>query len=93
MTKLQAHRGVSSDYPENTMIAFRAAVNEGYAIIELDPKYCDVIVNSYVKLTGNTKATCERDGKTYTYKELKKENDLANGAGGGGADSISPKND
>lgn len=51
--------------------------------IELDPKYCDVIVNSYVKLTGNTKATCERDGKTYTYNELKKENDLANGAGGG----------
>lgn len=39
MTKLQAHRGVSSDYPENTMIAFRAAVNEGYSIIELDPKY------------------------------------------------------
>lgn len=39
MTKLQAHRGVSSDFPENTMVAYKAAVDEGYSIIELDPKY------------------------------------------------------
>ena len=39
MTKLQAHRGVSSEYPENTIIAYQAAVDQGYAIIELDPKY------------------------------------------------------
>ena len=39
MTKLQAHRGVSAEYPENTMVAFRAAVEQGYALIELDPKY------------------------------------------------------
>ncbi len=36
---LQAHRGVSTDCPENTMAAFRAAVEQGYAIIELDPKF------------------------------------------------------
>ena len=30
MVKLQAHRGVSSEYPENTMAAFRASVKEGY---------------------------------------------------------------
>lgn len=35
----QAHKGVSSEFPENTMRAFRAAVDEGYSIIECDPKY------------------------------------------------------
>ena len=38
--------------------------------IELDPRYCDVIVNSYVKLTGNYGVTCIRDGKELTYAEL-----------------------
>lgn len=37
--KLQAHRGVSTDYPENTLAAFNAAADEGYAIVECDPKY------------------------------------------------------
>lgn len=36
--RLQAHRGVCSDAPENTMAAFRAAVEQGYDTIELDPK-------------------------------------------------------
>lgn len=35
----QAHKGVSSEYPENTMCAYRAAVEQDYAIIECDPKY------------------------------------------------------
>ena len=39
MTKLQAHRGVSYEYPENTMIAYQAAIDQGYGIVELDPKY------------------------------------------------------
>lgn len=34
---LQAHRGVCTDCPENTMSAFLTAVEQGYAIIELDP--------------------------------------------------------
>ncbi len=34
---LQAHRGVSTDYPENTMSAFVGAYYQGYKIIELDP--------------------------------------------------------
>lgn len=37
--KLQAHRGVSTECPENTMAAFRAAAAQGYDIIELDPGY------------------------------------------------------
>lgn len=32
----QAHKGVSSDYPENTFPALIAAVEEGYGTIELD---------------------------------------------------------
>ena len=36
-TMLQAHRGVSTDFPENTMSAFEAAVEQGYDYIELDP--------------------------------------------------------
>ncbi|MBE6582356.1 MAG: hypothetical protein E7648_03735 [Ruminococcaceae bacterium] len=36
---LQAHMGVSKRYPENTMLAYRAAYEEGYKIIELDMKY------------------------------------------------------
>ena len=32
----QAHKGVSTENPENTMPAFRAAVEQGYDVIELD---------------------------------------------------------
>ena len=39
MKRLQAHRGVRSEYPENTIATFKASVDEGYDIIELDPKY------------------------------------------------------
>ena len=37
--KLQAHRGVSCDCPENTLPAFSAAIEEGYAYIEADCKF------------------------------------------------------
>lgn len=37
MTLLQAHRGVSSECPENTMPAFRWAISQGYCAIETDP--------------------------------------------------------
>lgn len=50
--------------------------------IELDPRYCDVIVNSYVRLTGNIGVTCERDGQILQYAELKKQNEAANAGGG-----------
>lgn len=37
--QMQAHRGVCTECPENTMPAFRRAVQQGYPIIELDPKF------------------------------------------------------
>lgn len=35
----QAHRGVSTEHPENTMPAFMAAYEQGYQVIELDPAF------------------------------------------------------
>lgn len=37
--RFQAHRGVSTEYPENTLPAFRAALEQGYAYIETDPHF------------------------------------------------------
>ena len=36
--RFQAHRGVNTEYPENTIIAYKAAKEQGYELIELDPK-------------------------------------------------------
>ena len=36
MIEYQAHKGVSTENPENTMPAFEAAVEQGYTVIELD---------------------------------------------------------
>lgn len=41
------------------------------ATIELDEKYCDVIVNRYIELVGTAeKVSVLRDGKTYSYEEV-----------------------
>lgn len=37
--KFQAHRGVGTEFPENTMPAFIAAAAQGYDYIELDPAF------------------------------------------------------
>lgn len=43
-------------------------------IVELDEKYCDVIVKRYIELVGNAdNVTVQRDGLTYKYSELKPE--------------------
>lgn len=38
MIKLQGHRGVCTEYPENTMTSFFAAIEQGYDYIEVDPE-------------------------------------------------------
>jgi glycerophosphoryl diester phosphodiesterase len=55
--KLQAHRGVCTEAPENTMAAFRLAVAQGYDIIEFDPKMtkddvCVVLHDRTLNRTG-----------------------------------------
>lgn len=63
--RLQAHRGVSSDYPENTMAAFRAAVEQGYDVIELDP---GVTADGQIIIMHD--ATLNRTGRTFSGEEL-----------------------
>jgi len=39
--------------------------------IELDEKYCDVIVKRYIEQVGNAdNVSVQRDGLTYAYKEV-----------------------
>ena len=57
-TMLQAHRGVCTDCPENTMSAFLAAVEQGYDIIELDPA-----VTADGKIVVLHDATLDRTGR------------------------------
>ena len=39
--------------------------------VELDEKFCDVIVNRYKEQVGTADGiTCQRDGLTYTYEEI-----------------------
>ena len=43
-------------------------------MVELDEKYCDVIVKRYIELVGSAdNVTVQRDGLTYKYAELKAE--------------------
>ena len=39
--------------------------------IELDPKFCDVIIKRYIEQVGSSdKVSCQRDGLTYSFEEL-----------------------
>lgn len=76
---LDAHRGVSTEYPENTMPAFRAAVEQGYEVIELDPSVTKdgVIVfvhDSTINATARNKDGSKIEKRTYvdslTYEQL-----------------------
>lgn len=48
-------------------------------MMELDPKYIDVIISRYVSQTGNLGVTCIRDGKELSYIDLVREWAKANG--------------
>ena len=73
MTKIFAHRGYSGKYPENTMLAFRKAVEAGAEGIELDVQLSSdgVPVIIHDELVDRT-----TDGKgrvnDYSLEELKK---------------------
>ena len=44
--------------------------------VELDEKFCDVIVKRYIEQVGSSYVvTVQRDGLTYTYDEIAKENE------------------
>lgn len=68
--KLQAHRGVSFDRPENTMVAYREAVAQGYDLVELDPKFTKD--NKCVLLHDKTlnRTARDRDGNPPKQEKL-----------------------
>ena len=73
--KVTAHRGYSGRYPENTMLAFKKAVEAGCDEIELDVQLTkdDVVVVLHDERIDRT-----TDGtgyvRDYTYEELKQFN-------------------
>lgn len=73
MSKIFAHRGFSGYYPENTMLAFKKAIEIGVDGIELDVQLTKD--NTVVIIHDETiDRTTNGDGlvKSYTYNELKK---------------------
>lgn len=72
MTKIYGHRGLSSLYPENTMIAYKEAYEAGMDGIELDVHMTKdgelVLIHDYI-----LDRTTEGEGfiKDFKYKEIK----------------------
>lgn len=78
---LESHRGVCTDAPDNTMAAFRLAVELGYGMIELDTKFtkdgrCVVLHDRTVNRTGRYADGREIEPDTkiaeLTYEEARK---------------------
>ena len=57
--RYEAHRGVGTEFPENTLPAFEAAVRQGYDMIELDLKFTadNVCVVLHDRTVGRTART------------------------------------
>ena len=66
--KFQAHRGDSVSYPENTLISYLAAVEQGYKIVEMDCKFTKDNVCIMLH-DGTINRTCRReDGSVFEEK-------------------------
>ena len=66
--KFQAHRGDSVSYPENTLVSYLAAVEQGYKIVEMDCKFTKDNVCIMLH-DGNINRTCRReDGSEFEEK-------------------------
>lgn len=77
-TELQAHQGVASECPGNTMSAFACAVQQGYDVIELDLGYTsdkqivvlhDDSINRTARMPDGNSIDKEVLINTITYKE------------------------
>ena len=66
--RFQAHRGDSAHFPENTSVSYKAAIDAGYHVIELDNKFSkdDVCICLH---DGTVNRTCRRpDGSAFEEK-------------------------
>lgn len=66
--RFQAHRGVNTEFPENTIIAYKAAKDQGYVIIELDPK-----VTADGEFVLHHDSTVNRTGRNPDGSKIEKE--------------------
>ena len=76
----QAHRGLSTDFPENTLPAFQGAVDYGFKFIELDPNFtkdqqCILMHDSTINRTcrkadGSSVGDAKISVNAITYEEL-----------------------
>ena len=62
----------------STLIGAEKTHRRGF-LTEIDPKYVDVIVNRYARITGNVGGVLIRDGRQIPYAVVKQEYDSANG--------------
>lgn len=59
----------------STLIACEQ-IDRSCATIELDEKYCDVIVKRYIELVGTSeKVSVLRDGQTFSFEEVSNESE------------------
>lgn len=77
----EAHRGVGTEYPENTMPAFKAAAEQGYSMIELDTKFTadgrcvilhDRTINRMARNPDGSVIKDEIDVSSLTFAELER---------------------
>ncbi len=77
----QAHRGVSTRFPENTLPAFQAAIDQGYKFIELDPNFTsdgrcillhDTTLNRTCRNADGTSLSKDISVRSISYDELMK---------------------
>ena len=76
----QAHRGLSTDFPENTIPAFQGAIDYGFRFIELDPNFtkdqqCILMHDSTINRTcrkadGSSVGDAKISINAITYAEL-----------------------
>ncbi|MCQ2353754.1 MAG: hypothetical protein MJ102_01470 [Clostridia bacterium] len=66
--RFQAHRGDSAFFPENTLVSYKAALDQGYDVIEIDTKF--TADNICICLhDGTYNRTCRfEDGSSFTEK-------------------------
>jgi len=57
-----------------TLIAAELTGRVAY-MTELDPKYCDVIINRYSQVSGNMSFHCFRNGRKMSYSAVKRDYD------------------
>lgn len=66
----EAHRGVSTEYPENTMPAYIAALKEGYDYIEADPDFTKDGVLVMFHDWPDIRRTCRRQNGTEIEEKI-----------------------